>query len=225
MGGTASLADKWPVLIRQLTSRRGDGGGPRSFDAEHVLDNAIELFWANGFNAVTTRSLEAEIGISQSSIYNAFGSKDGLIELIMTRYLDRHERIVLSTLAKPDADADHRGLLDFIEAMVQWVGDDEHPGCLLLNYSNASDRGRELAVQYRERVRQLVTPIIARETDDEDLTRHRTELLVAAVLGLSTVAGSGADQAELRRLADGITSQITDWFPQTGSSPPHPRIS
>ena len=39
----------------------------------------------------------------------------------------------------------------------------------------------------------------------------RTELLIAAVLGLNVCARSGAGNAELRRIGQGIKAQIAAW--------------
>ena len=49
-------------------------GRPRSFDEQDIVDRALNLFWAYGGANTTTRMLERELGITQSSIYNAFGS-------------------------------------------------------------------------------------------------------------------------------------------------------
>ena len=49
-------------------------GRPRSFDEQDIVDQALNVFWTYGGANTTTRILERELGITQSSIYNAFGS-------------------------------------------------------------------------------------------------------------------------------------------------------
>ena len=61
-------------------------GRPRAFDSDHVLDAAMRLFWHRGYRATTTRELEQALGLGQSSIANAFGTKADLVEAALARY-------------------------------------------------------------------------------------------------------------------------------------------
>jgi tetracycline repressor-like protein len=47
----------------------------REFDSVKVLKAAGAVFWAKGFKATTTRELTDCTGLTQSSIYAAFGHK------------------------------------------------------------------------------------------------------------------------------------------------------
>jgi TetR/AcrR family transcriptional repressor of nem operon len=53
-------------------------GRPRIFDEEEILNSAINLFWANGYEATSTEDLLDCMKINKGSLYHAFGSKKEL---------------------------------------------------------------------------------------------------------------------------------------------------
>jgi TetR/AcrR family transcriptional repressor of nem operon len=53
-------------------------GRPRIFDEEEILNNAINIFWANGYEATSTEDLLACMKINKGSLYHSFGSKKEL---------------------------------------------------------------------------------------------------------------------------------------------------
>ena len=184
-------------------------GRPRQFDVDQVLDRSIDVFWQHGFAGTTTRTLEDELEISQSSLYNAFGSKDGLFDQVVERYTQRLDREVLSLLDRPGVGRPE--LLSFIDAVVAWVDDDRHRGCLVLNLAaEGADRDDRLTA-YRIRLRELFEPAVESFTGDPASTGDRVQLLVAAVLGLNISARGGADRDELHRMAEAIRAQIRSW--------------
>src|SRR5918911_5599439 len=63
-------------------------GRPRAFDEARVLDAAMDLFWRVGFADASVPDISAVTGLSTSSLYNVYGSKLGLFEAALGRYLD-----------------------------------------------------------------------------------------------------------------------------------------
>lgn len=192
-----------------MTTETNPRGRPRAFDTDEILERSVDVFWRHGFSRTTTRTLEQELGISQSSLYNAFGSKEMLFEQTVSRYEERLAATVLSHLEIADPDRD--SLLAFVDAVTAWIGDDEHRGCLVLNLGLDTEDGGRRVTAYRTKLRALLSGAIGSFTDTEDDTEARTELLVAAVLGLNISASSGATKAELLGLRDGIKHQIRAW--------------
>ena len=50
---------------------------PREFD-EEVLRRALHLFWDRGYEGASRSDLVDGMGLTKSSLYRAFGSKEGL---------------------------------------------------------------------------------------------------------------------------------------------------
>ncbi|MFB6271404.1 MAG: TetR/AcrR family transcriptional regulator [Salinibacter sp.] len=61
---------------------------PRSkeFDPDEVLEQAMELFWENGFEATSAQDLVDHTGLNRSSLYNTFESKQELYLRALDHY-------------------------------------------------------------------------------------------------------------------------------------------
>lgn len=192
-------------------------GRPRGFKTEEALDAALELFWKQGYSNTTTRELETALGLSQSSIYNTFGSKGDLLEAALDRYEVMTDHELLSPLEQSD-----KGLTSietFFDGLRHWVTHRGRRGCMLINMM-AEDGGEtdaiaERARNYRTRVRDalrdaLVRAMKERETADSTL-EERADLLLGLVLGVNIAARAGASDAELGTLFDAVRTQIRGW--------------
>ncbi len=87
----------------------------------------MELFWRNGYAPTSTRDLATALGISQSSLCNAVGSKAELLRTAM----DRYEAAVDAQVVTPLLEADEGvGVLWMLfDALRRWVADDGRRGC------------------------------------------------------------------------------------------------
>lgn len=193
-----------------MTTESVRAGRPRSFDEQEVVDRALSVFWSHGSNT-TTRVLERELGITQSSIYNAFGSKQNLLDRALDRYVARIDSEVLAPLNAPEAN--DKDLLAFVDRLMVWIGNPEQPGCLLLNLlgeTKTSDPALvERAHAYRDRLRQVFQGALASHGEAE--AAQRAEVMLASVLGINISAYGGASPEELTMLANGLRSQLTEW--------------
>lgn len=107
---------------------------PREFDEVKVLEAAGAVFWAKGFEATSTRDLTECTGLTQSSIYAAFGDKRGIFLRSLQHYLDSIllERIVRLETTKPPGQA----IVGFFREIVdRSLADSQHRGCMLVNAS------------------------------------------------------------------------------------------
>ncbi|MGM0558907.1 MAG: TetR/AcrR family transcriptional regulator [Myxococcota bacterium] len=192
-------------------------GRPRSFEEEAALDAAIAVFWDKGFGHTTTRELQSATGLSPSSMSNTFGSKRALLESAVERY----EARAVDELVVP-LEASEEGLTaikSFYDALVEWVTDDEHRGCLIINLMAEYDDSAESVASrwraYRTRVRSalrgaLERAVAAGELESSGLSA-RVELLFGLVLGVNIAARGGTPRAEVARLRDAVHAQIDGW--------------
>ncbi|MEO1008298.1 MAG: TetR/AcrR family transcriptional regulator [Planctomycetota bacterium] len=78
-------------------------GRPRSFDEDQVLDAALEMFVANGYDGVCVAAICDRTGVAPQSLYNAFGDKAALYQRVLERYGGlTHAPAVEALLAEPD---------------------------------------------------------------------------------------------------------------------------
>lgn len=70
-------------------------GRPRTFDRQQAVEQAMHLFWEQGYDTTTLSQLKAQIGggISAPSFYAAFGSKEKLFTEAIECYLDTYAQV------------------------------------------------------------------------------------------------------------------------------------
>jgi len=105
---------------------------PRSFDEEQVIDRAMELFWARGYEATSVCDLTAELGVHPGSLYRTFGDKHALFLRALARYRDSQARALAPALLAggPVLPRIRAALVGFIEL----AAEQEKPrGCLAAN--------------------------------------------------------------------------------------------
>jgi TetR/AcrR family transcriptional repressor of nem operon len=120
---------------------------PREFDEEEVLNRALEVFRAKGFEGATLDELEQATGLGRGSLYGAFGDKRSLFLKALARYLDTAMRQRLANLQGPGAG--RAEIIGVFRALArEAVGDRERKGCLVTNCSiELADRDPDLACQ------------------------------------------------------------------------------
>ncbi|GAW85857.1 TetR/AcrR family transcriptional regulator, transcriptional repressor for nem operon [Bathymodiolus platifrons methanotrophic gill symbiont] len=58
----------------------------KAFNEEEVLDKAVAVFWAKGYEATSMQDLVEAMGIQRGSLYATFGSKQQLFLQSLERY-------------------------------------------------------------------------------------------------------------------------------------------
>jgi TetR/AcrR family transcriptional repressor of nem operon len=104
----------------------------REFDETAVLEAAMCCFWAKGYEATSVRDLAEEMGLTNASLYNAFGDKRSLYRRALDHYLRQsvHERVRRLEATKAPLPA-IRSFFD--EVIERSVTDKQRRGCMLVN--------------------------------------------------------------------------------------------
>lgn len=174
----------------------------------------MTLFWRDGYRSTTTRDLEAGLGVTQSSLYNAFGSKAGLLDAVLDRYETAVDHTLLQPLRRaPDGAS---GLRSFFRDLGAWMTVDAR-GCLMVNLmvdEAATDPAiAERTRAHRNRVRAALREAAGRAWPavTPRVLDHRADLLLGVTLGLNVASRAGASAAELRRIVTGVQEEIRSW--------------
>ena len=182
-------------------------GRPREFDETTALDGAVECFWQHGFTATSVRDLAAGMGISCTSLYNAFGDKRATFRQALERYLERTMR---ARIARYEALAPKAAIRAFIEEIIRHSLDEERRGCMLVNAAlEIAPHDAELGALIAERLGELEAffhrcvadgqrdGTIPTGRDPADVAR----LLLGVVLGLRVLARAKPQRELLEGLA------------------------
>lgn len=193
-------------------------GRPRKFESENVTDGAVALFWKKGYRATTTRELQDVLGLGQSSIYNTFGSKQELLDLVLDRYEEMTTNALLVPLRK---STDGLASIDrFFVSLKQWVTRDDRQGCMLTNIM-AEDGGSTASIKqrtrsYRVRLRRELQRALQHAADNGELEKNvdpavSARLLVGLVLGINVAARGHASDNEILRLVAAVKAMVRSW--------------
>ena len=106
-------------------------GRPREFDRETALEQAMELFWAQGYEATGMTELCDQTGLGRQSLYNTFGDKESLFQEALTHYGQLWLRPMIDLLTAPGSGLTNvEKVLDFWEERARGGASN---GCLMAN--------------------------------------------------------------------------------------------
>ncbi len=192
-------------------------GRPRAFNTDRVLDDAMELFWRRGYRATTTRDLETTLGVTQSSLYNAFGSKADLLDRALERYQTRLDQELLGPLRAGPGGLD--AVDAFLAGLAAWLVADGTRGCLIGRLMSESGPPEAVVTRrlaaYRRDLRGALGATLARAAEAGEIpgcsVDARVSLLVGTVLGLNLAVQAGFGPSEVEAIAAGARAEVARW--------------
>jgi TetR/AcrR family transcriptional repressor of nem operon len=105
---------------------------PRGFEESAVLDAVTRAFWAGGYEGTSTRDIVGRTGLTQSSLYNAFGDKRAMFRQALDHYLANTLRERIARLER-NPSPERAVAAFFWELLERSFADPLHRGCLLVN--------------------------------------------------------------------------------------------
>jgi TetR/AcrR family transcriptional regulator, copper-responsive repressor len=177
-------------------------GRPRSFATEDVLEKAMLVFWRHGYEGASLGRLQAATGLTPPSIYNAFGSKEGLYEACLDHYADTVGARNMAALSRPASQAGVRAFL--LAAAREFTRAGMPSGCMIstacLNLSPELTSVGEATASRRSATLALLTEYLTEAGAASPATLAR--FFGAVIQGMSVQARDGASEEELAALAD-----------------------
>ncbi|MAS07125.1 MAG: TetR family transcriptional regulator [Ahrensia sp.] len=179
---------------------------------ERLLLAASDLFCRYGINATGVDAIVAAAGTAKTTLYKAFGSKEGLIEAVLEREGSTwREWFSAEVDALPGTASDR--LVHLFDVLKKWFAEENFYGCPFINavgeHDKEDDRIRLLTLKHKKIVLDKITEL-ARDArpDDPDGLTHELNLLIdgAIVAALITRDPNVADHgrnAAARLMANG----------------------
>ncbi|WP_025898645.1 TetR family transcriptional regulator [Sneathiella glossodoripedis] len=132
---------------------------------DELVQKALKAFYQNGFTATGMDMLVKETGISKTSMYKHFRTKEDLI-LAVLRLRDEQFRNWLFRRMEELADTPAGQLLAMFDALGEWFSEDGYKGCMFIKASSEfQDRDHPIHKQSAEHKRILETHITRLATD------------------------------------------------------------
>jgi len=191
-------------------------GRPRAFDLEAATALLERALWSRGFRSASVEELAADAGLSLSSLYAAFGSKQGVLDAALARY-ERETNGIIGAL-----ESATRGLPDverFARRVRAALEDPGSPrGCFMVNTMVEVGDGipeiQERVAAYRRRIEGAlkVALDVAEVAGDIEAgsSQDRARLIQAALFGAFAASRAG-DANAARDGLDAISRELRRW--------------
>lgn len=176
-------------------------GRAKTYDRDTVLRKAMELFWAQGYAATSTKALAEHMGVNAYSLFAEFESKQGLYEAALALYRREVVAGIFAPLARPDAAIEEvLALLDIFAERACAPG--ANRGCLASNVGcerAASDPTTQAYfADHLEHIETLLRKALVNAQARGELRADvscvdRARLLAIAVLGFTVSMRAGID--------------------------------
>ena len=122
---------------------------------DELVRKALQTFYRNGFNATGMDMLVAESGISKTSMYKHFRTKEDLIIAVL-RLRDENFRNWLYRRMEELAKTPRQQLIAMFDALEEWFSEPGYQGCMFIKASSEfQDSGHPIHKQSADHKRML----------------------------------------------------------------------
>ena len=186
----------------------------KEFDPDAVLERALELFWAKGYEATSIADLVEHLGIGRASLYATYGSKRELYRKALDRYVRRAGPVEIVSQPGPVLPA-LRALIDYY---LELPHRSPNRGCMVTNAAMECaaadpDVARTVSRAWSAIEGALLAALIRGQAQgeiskDKD-PRVLAQLLLVFVQGLIVVGQGDPDPERSRAAADQLLAMLT----------------
>lgn len=178
---------------------------PSSFDREAAVQAAMQEMWRNGYEASSVKAVSEKLGITRSSYYNAFGTREDLFREALAIYFAQSPDAILHG-DLPDMPVCKLLTRTFRAICKARANDPEARGCLAINSLTEFDTTQdELGIAIANavlnsaaRLEELLELAVSRQELPEQTNPHATALaLQNLMIGLNVFSKALRDEAEL----------------------------
>ena len=124
---------------------------------ERLVAAAVELFYRNGFGAVGIDRVISAAGVTKTTFYKHFESKDDLMVAAVKRRDEWESAAWDRAIRKIAGDNPLKQLLALLDVMDLWFNDPDFRGCMFLNtaieFPNPNDPVHQAASEHKRRIR------------------------------------------------------------------------
>jgi AcrR family transcriptional regulator len=124
---------------------------------DRLLAKSIDLFYSRGFNAIGLDQVLREVGVTKTTFYKHFESREDLI-IAALEQRDHWESLAWRRAVRKVAGAEPRAqLLGIFDVLDIWFNDPDFGGCIFLNaaaeFPDPRDPIHKAAAEHKQRAR------------------------------------------------------------------------
>lgn len=187
----------------------------REFNKDEVIDRAMMLFWAQGYEATSIRDLKETMGISSSSMYEVFGDKRGVFLAALARFCEIERGQVAAMAAEANTSRQFIArLFTSVEEVIQ--PEYETQGSLafktMVEFGTQDAQITELLLEHYFSIAEIISGVLAQGQSSGAVSSivstqqslHLAHTILAALQGMATLKAVKPDYAYV----EGITQII-----------------
>lgn len=194
--------------LTDKTSRQLFGDGITATKTrDKLLDRATDLFYTYGIHAVGLDRILKDVGVTKTTFYNHFESKDELTCEVLKQRHDWELGAFLKAVNEISAGEPRETLLALFDVLHKWFTDPDFRGCQFINaaaeFPSRHDPVHQEAARHKIETRQLLydTAQAAGAADPEELG-NQIMLLFEGAITLRQVTGDDQAAATAREMAE-----------------------
>lgn len=148
-----------------------------------LVHAAIELFYSHGFQAVGIDRILAEAGVTKTTFYKHFESKDDLLVAAIRQRDEWEMQAWLTAIQKQGGDDPRQQLIALFDVLDIWFNAPDFRGCQFINaaaeFPNPSDPVHLVAAEHKRKNRDFFRDLAraAGATDPETFADRYTALI------------------------------------------------
>lgn len=207
----------------QEVQKRGRGR-PSALDRPVALKEAMKLFWEHGYEGTSFDDLISRMGISPSTFYNSFGSKEALYKESADCFVQTSSKWFTEALSDESLDT-FTAFSHLLEKLAyEFTREDMPHGCMVslsgTHQGAELESIRSLMADYRARSEQWFVDRIRKGIKEGDMpadcdAKGLAAFVNALIRGIAVQARDGASRKRLNTI---VKIAMQAWPRQEGSS-------
>ncbi len=174
---------------------------------ERIIRVAHDLFYRDGFHTIGLDRLLAEVGVTKTTFYNHFPSKDDLIMEVLRRHDTWWRDIFREMLRRLGGDAPRAQLLAVPDALDELFATDGFNGCIFVNvavqFPLAHDPAHVAAADHKRAMGQIIQELAGyANADDPAALADEISLIMEGAYVTRQVSGEPRASDIARRLVN-----------------------
>ena len=187
---------------------------------DRLIDTAIDLFYRHGFNAVGLDRIITETGVTKTTFYKHFASKDDLMVAAVEMRDAWEAEAWRRAVAKRAGDDPRARLLGMFEVLDGWFNDPAFGGCMFINaaseFPNPHDPVHQAAARHKQAVRDEIRDLAAQAgAADADTFADEYVLVLEGALVMRQVH----HRDDAARMARAMVARLIDAHIPAGKRP------
>ena len=158
-----------------------------------LVSGALKVFYENGFHASGMDLVAKEVGISKTSIYKHFRTKEELI-LAVLELRDKQFRDWLVNFVENRASTPKEQILSIFDAHDEWFNQKDYKGCMFIKasaeYQDLKDPIHKISAKHKKLILEYIEEKLKwmGATDPKELS-NQINLLIEGSIVVAKISG------------------------------------